>query len=268
MTKVGFIGLGEQGKPMAVNLAKGSGFDLMVHDLRKEPVDELVALGARGASSPREVGSHSDIIEVIVVDDAQVEDVVLGRDGVLAGARAGSIIAIHSTIRPATVRKLAAACASRGIGVIDAPVSGGARGAQTRSMCYMVGGEAELVARCHPIFETSGATIFHLGALGAGMIAKLSHQVIICLNVLAASEGMLLAKKAGLDLVMMQEAVRAGGASSRVADHWVKHQPTANAGKLWRKDLTLALECAQELGLDLQGASAAQHLIEKVLVND
>jgi 3-hydroxyisobutyrate dehydrogenase-like beta-hydroxyacid dehydrogenase len=205
---------------------------------------------------------------VIVVDDAQVEAVVLGDDGILSGARPGSIIAIHSTIRPATVRKIADACASRGVSVIDAPVSGGARGAETHTMCYMVGGPKELVDRCRPVFETSGKSIFHFGPLSAGMIAKLAHQVIICLNVLAAGEGMLLAKKAGLDLAMMQEVVRAGGASSRVADNWVKHQPTPNAGKLWRKDLMLALECADELGLDLQGASAAQQLLEKVLVND
>jgi 2-hydroxy-3-oxopropionate reductase len=268
MTKVGFIGLGEQGKPMAINLARAAGFDLVVHDLRKEPVDELVALGARRASSPREVAADSDIIEVIVVDDAQVEAVTLGADGIIAGARPGSVVAIHSTIRPATVRKVATACASRGIGVIDAPVSGGARGAQTRTMCYMVGGDKEWLERCRPIFETSGNNIFHLGALGAGMTAKLAHQVIICLNVVAAGEGMLVAKKAGLDLPMMQEVIRTGGASSRVADNWVKYKPSQSAGKLWRKDLMLALECAEELGLDLQGASIAQQLIEKVLVND
>lgn len=268
MTKVGFIGLGEQGKPMAINLAKASDFDLMVHDLRTEPVEELVALGARRANSPREVGAHSDVVEVIVVDDAQVETVMLGDDGIVAGARPGTVVAIHSTIRPATIRKVAAECATRDIGVIDAPVSGGARGAQTRTMCYMVGGDKELVDRCRPIFETSGKSIFHLGLLGSGMIAKLAHQVIICLNVVAAGEGIALARKAGLDLAMMQEVVRAGGASSRVADNWVKYKPTANAGKLWRKDLMLALECAEELGLDLQGASTAQQLIEKVLVND
>jgi 2-hydroxy-3-oxopropionate reductase len=266
--KVGFIGLGEQGKPMAINIAKAAGFDLTVHDLRKEPVDELIALGAQSASSPREVGAHSDIVEVTVVDDAQVEAVVLGGDGVVSGARSGSIVAIHSTIRPATIRKVASACAARGIGIIDAPVSGGARGAQTRTMCYMIGGDKELVDRCRPIFETSCTNIFHLGPLGSGMIAKLAHQVIICLNVLAAGEGMMLARKAGLDLAMMQEVVRAGGASSRVADNWARYKPTANAGKLWRKDLMLALECADELGLDLQGASTAQQLIEKVLVND
>ncbi len=266
--KVGFIGLGEQGKPLAINLAKADDFELMVYDLRQEPVDELVALGARSAGSPRQLAQHSDVIDVIVVDDAQVESVVLGAEGILAGARPGSIIVVHSTIRPATVRKIAAICLERGVGVIDAPVSGGPRGAQTRTMCYMVGGAKDLVDQCRPAFETSGKSIFHLGPLGSGMIAKLAHQVIIALNVLAAGEGMSLAKKAGLDMSMMQAVVRAGGASSRMADNWVEHRPAVSAGKLWRKDLMLALECADELGLDLPTATAAQHLIEKVLVND
>ncbi len=266
--KVGFIGLGEQGKPLAVNLAKADGFALIVYDLRKEPVDELVAAGAARADSPREVAAQCEVVEIVVIDDAQVEAVVFGDQGVLAGAQPGSIVAIHSTIRPATVRKIAAAGTPRSIDVIDAPVSGGPHGARARTMCYMVGGEKDLVDRCRPIFETSGESIFHVGPLGSGMIAKLAHQVIVALNVIAAAEGMSLAKKAGLDMAMMQDIVRAGGASSRIADNWVKHRPAVSAGKLWRKDLILALECAEELGLNLPMALAAQHLIEKVLVND
>jgi len=267
MIKVGFIGLGEQGKPMAVNLAK-NGFDLMVHDLRREPVDELIAMGGKVAKSPREVAAHSEVIEVAVVDDAQVEAVVMGEDGIIAGARTGSIIAIHSTIRPATVRKVAIEGAQRGIGVVDAPVSGGPRGAQLRTMCYMVGGDKELVEQCRPVFETSAASIFHVGPLGAGMTAKLAHQVIVCLNVVAASEGMALAGKAGLDLTMVQEVVRAGGAQSRIADNWIKYKPTPNASKLWYKDLMLALEFAGELGLALPATATAQQLIEKLLTNE
>ena len=261
MIKVGFIGLGEQGKPMAVNLAK-DGFDLIVHDLRREPVEELIAMGASAANSPREVAAGSEVIAVAVVDDAQAEAVVMGDDGIIAGARPGGVITIHSTIRPATVHKIATESAQRGIGVIDAPVSGGPRGAQLRTMCYMVGGEKELVERCRPVFETSAKSIFHVGPLGAGMTAKLAHQVIICLNVLAAREGMALAAKAGLDLTMMQEVVRAGGAQSRVADNWIKNKPTPNASRLWYKDLMLALEFAGELGLALPATQMAQELIE------
>jgi 2-hydroxy-3-oxopropionate reductase len=264
VTKVSFIGLGEQGKPIAVNLAK-AGFDLMVHDLRSEPVHDLAALGARVASSARDAGAYGDVIEIIVVNDAQVEAVIFGDDGVLAGARPASIIVLHSTIGPATVRKVAQAAAAKGVGVVDAPVSGGARGAESRTLCYMVGGEQELVDRCRPLFETSGNNILHFGPLGAGMAAKLAHQVIICLNVLAAHEGMVIAEKAGLDLRLMQDAIRAGGASSRIADHWVKYRPTPQAGALWYKDLARALEYAHELGQTLPGAAVTQQMIEKLL---
>ena len=132
----------------------------------------------------------------------------------------------------------------------------------------MVGGDKELVERCRPVFETSAKSIFHVGPLGAGMTAKLAHQVIICLNVLAAREGMALAAKAGLDLTMMQEVVRAGGAQSRVADNWIKNQPTPNASRLWYKDLMLALEFAGELGIALPATAMAQELIEKLLADE
>src|SRR6266404_5033776 len=124
MIKIGFIGLGEQGKPMAINLAN-SGFDLIVDDLRREPVNELIAMGAKAANSPREVAAASEVIEIAVVDDVQVEAVVLGDDGIISGARPGSVVAIHSTIRPATVHKIATESARSGISVVDAPVSGG-----------------------------------------------------------------------------------------------------------------------------------------------
>jgi 2-hydroxy-3-oxopropionate reductase len=262
--KVGFIGLGEQGKPLAINLAK-AGFGLTVHDLRDEPVRELVAMGAKVASSPQEVAQLSDVIEVVVVDDAQVEAVVLGENGISAGAEPGTTVAIHSTVRPATVRKIASECQGRGISVLDAPVSGGAIGAERRSMCYVVGGDARIVERCRPAFETSASTIVHLGPLGAGMTAKLAHQVIVCINVLAASEGVELANKAGLDLSQLQDVVRAGGAQSRVADNWVRHAPTKNSLKLWHKDLKLALECADDLGLKLPVTRLVRQLFEESL---
>ncbi|MGH7917179.1 MAG: NAD(P)-dependent oxidoreductase [Candidatus Binataceae bacterium] len=266
MTNVGFIGLGEQGKPMAVNVAAG-GFDLIVHDLRPEPMAELAGLGAKVAHTPAEVAAHAEIVEVIVVDDAQVEAVVLGDGGVLASARPGTIIALHSTILPATVRKLAERGFARGVIVIDAAVSGGPHGARTRTLCYMIGGSPDAVTRCRPLFETSGnsKSIFHVGPVGAGMTAKLAHQVIISLNILAAHEGMLLGNRAGVDPMLLQAIVRAGGAQSRIADNWVKHRPPAETGRLFFKDLALALECAHELGLGLPGAAMTQQLIEKLL---
>jgi 3-hydroxyisobutyrate dehydrogenase-like beta-hydroxyacid dehydrogenase len=266
VTRVGFIGLGEQGMPMAANLAK-AGFDLMVYDLRPEPMAEMAALGAKTGHSPAEVAHHAEIIEIIVVDDTQVQTIALGEGGVIANSRPGTIVAIHSTIRPSTVCNIADYGAARGVVVIDAAVSGGPHGARSHTLCYMIGGSEHAVERCRPLFETSGnaRTIFHVGNVGAGMTAKLAHQVIICLNILAAHEGMLLGQRARVDLNILQEIVRAGGAQSRIADNWVRHRPPPAAGRLFFKDLALALESAHELGLGLPGAAMAQQLMEKIL---
>ena len=192
------------GKPMAVNIAK-AGFDLTVCDLREERCQELALLGAKVASSPREVAEHSDIIEIVVVDDDQTEQVVAGEQGLIHGARSGSIVAVHSTILPATVRKIAAWCSAKGVEVIDAPVSGGQQGAQDRQLCYMVGGDAGVLEKCRPVFATSASDIFHLGELGMGATAKMLIQIVVCLNMIAAHECELLCDKTGLDFKMLQK---------------------------------------------------------------
>ena len=271
-TRVGFIGLGNIGKPMAVNVAT-AGFDLMVYDVREEPLTELAALGATVAHSPREIGAHGEIIELVVVDDAQVEAVTLGEGGVLSGAKPGSLIAIHSTVHPKTVRKIAELAKARGVDVIDAQVSGGERGAQAKTLCYMVGGDKALFERCRPLFATSGANIFHLGELGAGAIAKLAHNLIVYVNMLAASEGMRLAEKAGLDLKALQDVVHVSAGQSRVADNWLQQRRLKEAYtsgpqglmQLIHKDLRLALELGHDLGLPLPGAALTQQLIDRVL---
>jgi 3-hydroxyisobutyrate dehydrogenase-like beta-hydroxyacid dehydrogenase len=271
-TKVGFIGLGNIGKPMAINVAKGE-FDLMVYDLREEPLKELAGLGAKVASSAKEIGEHGEIVELVVVDDAQVEALTLGEGGVLSGAKPGTIIAIHSTVHPKTVRKIAELAKSRGVEVIDAEVSGGERGAQAQTLCYMVGGDKALFEKCRPVFATSGANIFHLGELGMGAAAKLAHNLIVYVNMLAASEGMLLGEKAGLNLEALQEVVRAGAGQSRVADNWSQQSrlrdnyTTGPQGlmQLIHKDLRLALELGHDLGLALPGAALTQQLMARVL---
>lgn len=271
-TRVGFIGLGNIGKPMAINVAK-AGFELMVYDLREEPMRELTTLGAKAARSADEIGAHGEIIEVVVVDDAQVEAALLGEGGALSGARRGSVIAIHSTIHPRTVRKLAEQAAAKGVTLIDAEVSGGERGAIAKSLCYMVGGDKAAFEKCRPVFATSGANIFHLGPLGSGSITKLAHNLIVYVNMLAASEGMRLAEKAGVGIETMQQVVHAGAAQSRVADHWLqqrKLKDTYTSGprgllELIHKDLRLALELGHDLGLSLPGAALTQQLIQQVL---
>ena len=271
-TRVGFIGLGNMGKHMAINIAK-AGFDLMVYDLRAEPMRELTALGAKAARSADEIGAHGEIIEIVVVDDRQVEAALLGEGGALSAAKRGSIIVIHSTVHPRTVRKLAEQAAAKGVTLIDAEVSGGERGAIAKTLCYMVGGDKAAFERCRPIFATSGANIFHLGALGSGAITKLAHNLIVYVNMLAASEGMRLAEKAGVDLKSMEQVVHAGAAQSRVADHWSqqrKLKDTYTSGprglmELMHKDLRLALELGHDLGLSLPGAALTQQMLQRVL---
>jgi 3-hydroxyisobutyrate dehydrogenase-like beta-hydroxyacid dehydrogenase len=199
--------------------------------------------------------------------------VLLGEGGALSGAKQGSIIVIHSTVHPRTVRKLAEQAAAKGVTLIDAEVSGGERGAIAKSLCYMVGGDKAAFERCRPIFATSGANIFHLGALGSGAITKLAHNLIVYVNMLAASEGMRLAEKAGVDLKSMEQVVHAGAAQSRVADHWSqqrKLKDTYTSGprglmELIHKDLRLALELGHDLGLSLPGAALTQQLLQRVL---
>ena len=271
-TRVGFIGLGNIGTPMAMNVAR-AGFDLMVYDLREEPLKELAALGATIARSAKEVGAHGEIIELVVVDDAQVEAVILGEGGILNGAKPGAVIAIHSTVHPKTVRKIAELARVKGVGVIDAQISGGERGAQAQTLCYMVGGDKALLEKCRPVFATSGAHIFHLGELGMGAVAKLAHNLIVYVNMLAASEGIRLGEKAGLDLKALQDVVHVSAGQSRVADSWLQQRTlrdTYTTGpqglmQLIHKDLRLALELGHDLGLPLPGAALTQQLIARVL---
>jgi 3-hydroxyisobutyrate dehydrogenase-like beta-hydroxyacid dehydrogenase len=262
--KVGFIGLGTQGKYLAVNLA-AAGHDLMVHDLRSEPLQELAAAGAKIARSAKEVGAHGEVVEICVLNDAQVEEVVTGPDGVLAGAAAGTILAIHSTIDPATMTRLAAVAAARGVELIDAPVSGSEAGARAKTMSYMVGGGERAFAKCRPLFETSGPKITHTGALGSGIRAKLAHQLIICVNMLAAYEGMRLGIEAGVAPEILQKVVHEGAAQSRIADNWFAMGLNPNSRNVFYKDLQLCLKFAHDLKLSAPGAALAQQFLDRIV---
>ena len=262
--KVGFIGLGTQGKYLAVNLAH-SAHDLMAYDVRQPPLDGVAEAGARIAGSNREVGAHGEVIEICVLDDAQLEDVVLGADGVLAGAAPGTIVAVHSTVEPGTIDRLAEAAAKRDVELIDAPVSGSEHGAKTKTMSYMVGGSDHAFETCRPIFETSGSKITHTGPLGTGIRAKLAHQLIICVNILAAHEGMRLGRASGLSAEMLEQVVGDGMAQSAVAERWSKLHMAPRANAVFYKDLRLCLKFAHELGLPAPGAALAQQLLDEIV---
>ena len=205
-TTVGYIGLGKMGKAMATNALR-AGFEVSVYDVREQPVNELCELGAKAAANPKEVATHCQLIAVVVWDDAQVQQVMVGDHGILAGAQAGSLVIIHTTVHPATVRNLAKEIRDRGLEIVDAQMSGGQAGAENRQLCFMVGGNREAFEQCRPLLASSGSNIFHMGALGMGAVMKLVQQTILCLNRLAAYEGMRLARAYGLDERLTQDVL-------------------------------------------------------------
>jgi 3-hydroxyisobutyrate dehydrogenase-like beta-hydroxyacid dehydrogenase len=267
-TKVGFIGLGQIGKPMATNVAV-KGFDLMVYDLAEQPMRELAASGAKVAVSPKEVAAHSEILQVAVRDGIQVESLVLGEAGLLEAMNPRSVIAIHSTIHPKIIRNLGEAAEARRVGMIDAAVSGGEDGARAARLTYMVGGDKEWVEKCRAVLAASGENIFHVGELGKGLAAKLCHQLILCTNIISAYEGTYLGEKAGVDLKVLQEIVHLCSAQSKVMDNWQRYNrsgdPVPPGYDLFHKDLDVVLEFAHDLGISLPGAGLVRQLINPIL---
>lgn len=269
-TIAGFVGLGRMGKPMARNALQG-GFETVVFDPRSDPMDELSALGATVAGSPGEVSATADITGIVVRGDETVIEVIAGRDGILETARPGSVIAVHTTVHPRTVLRMAEAAKEKGVEVIDAPISGGQRGAEAATLCYMAGGDEALLERCRPLFATSGSEIRHMGGLGKGSAMKAVHQTVACLQILAAREGMELAEASGLDVRQVQEVLRLTGAQSSATDDWLdRFRLTDGAGDgagmsrqqfaLMLLTLTPAIELARELGVGLPASALLQQL--------
>jgi 3-hydroxyisobutyrate dehydrogenase len=272
LSKIGFIGLGRIGRPIANNILD-AGYELTVYDLRAEAVAELVGRGAVAAQSPGEVAARAEMIALAVVDDAQVEEVLTGAHGVFETALPGSIVAIHSTVLPQTVKRLAEIALRKGVHVIDAPVSGGETGARGKALCYMVGGEVALLERCREVFSTSAAEIVHMGELGSGATAKLIVQVVTCLNMLAAHEAESIAGGTGLNFAALQKVLHLSSAQSFVVDNWLDRFKLAQDPKeirrrrteVFQKSLAPALELAQQLGLSLAGAQLAQSLMARIM---
>ncbi|HLQ33995.1 MAG TPA: NAD(P)-dependent oxidoreductase [Chloroflexota bacterium] len=273
ITKAGYIGLGNMGLPIAANLISG-GFDVMVHDIRDEPMRELARLGAKTARSAAEVGRHSELVELSVVDDAQVEEAILGKEGIVRAAAPGTIVAVHSTIHPRTIKHVSAEAQAFGVIVLDAAVSGGKGGAAAAQLTYMVGGDREAFEKAKPAFQTSGAHIFYMGDVGAGSATKLAQQVIVCINRLSGQEGMRLAEAYGLDVELVQQVVHTTGAQSQVTDNWLKdykrmaaadEESAKRMAHLFWKGLCPALELGHELGLSMPGTALVQQTFPKVL---
>jgi 3-hydroxyisobutyrate dehydrogenase-like beta-hydroxyacid dehydrogenase len=268
-TRVGFIGLGQMGKNLATNIQQ-AGFDLMVFDLRKEPLDELAKLGAKVAESPRDIADHSDIIALAVPDDKTVEDALVGEDGALDNARPGTLIAIHSTIHPKTAKKLAERGAARGVTLVDAQMSGGQEGAKAKTLCFMVGGDREAFDRLRPVLEASGPNHFHMGALGMGAAAKAAQQSITVINVMAALEGFRLAEKAGVDLNAFQELLGVSAGRSYMTDRWMEHYREFNTTdpRPFYQGLRAVLGLGFDLDVPMPATALAQQTIPWGLMND
>jgi 3-hydroxyisobutyrate dehydrogenase len=265
------------GAPLARHLLDWPG-GLVVCDQRPEACDPLVDGGATAVATPREVAERATVVSVMVVDDTQVEDVVTGADGLLAGASPGTTVAVHSTIRPETAERLAGTAAERDVALIDAPVSGSVLGAHQGTLAVLVGGPEEAVARCRPAFERWSAMVEHVGPVGAGTRAKLARNLVHFVSFAAVGEALRLAEAAGIDLGALGRVVRhtdgiTGGPGAIILRDTAAPIPEgdglrpmmAHARALGEKDLVLALDLGRSLGVELPLAEQALGLLGDAL---
>ena len=267
--KIGFIGLGTMGVGMSLNILK-AGHEVCVHNRTREKEEAVAKEGAIRAESPREAAEGAEIIVTMVSDTPDVEEVILGADGVIHGATGGAVVIDMSTISPAATRQMAEALGQKDIKMLDAPVSGGPEGADNGTLAIMVGGDPEDFEKALPILEIMGKTVTHVGPIGAGQITKAINQIILSGTYLTVAEGLTLGMKAGLDMEKVIAAISGGAASS-----WVLHNRGINVVKneyplgfrvrLHHKDLGIALDTARELDVTLP-ATALVAQIENGLI--
>jgi 2-hydroxy-3-oxopropionate reductase len=249
--KIGFIGLGIMGKPMAKNMIK-AGYNLTVFDLNKPAIEEVVAAGAKASQSIRELAADSDVIITMLPNSPHVKSVVLGEGGVIETAKVGTVLIDMSSIAPLASKEVAEKLASKGIDMLDAPVSGGEPKAIDGTLSIMVGGKEELFEKYKPLLLTMGSSAVLCGEIGAGNVTKLANQVIVAVNIAAVSEAFLLAEKAGVSPELVFNAIKGGLAGSTVLN---AKAPMILSGNfkpgfkidLHIKDLNNALETAKEI---------------------
>jgi 2-hydroxy-3-oxopropionate reductase len=269
MERIGFIGLGIMGKPMAYNLLK-AGYPLVVYNRSQPAMTELGQLGATLATSPSEVAQQSDVVITCVPDSPEVEAIVLGDQGIAAGGRSGMLYIDMSTIAPATARKVHTILKEKEIAALDAPVSGGDIGAQQGTLSIMVGGDVSAFERALPIFQALGKNIVHIGAAGAGQVTKACNQIVVALTVQAVVEALTLAKKSGVDPAKVRSALLGGFAQSRVLEvHGQRildgnFQPGFKLN-LHRKDMHIVLQTGQAIGIPLLGSSQVAVLMDSLI---
>ena len=263
--RIGFVGLGIMGKPMAKNLLK-AGYSLTVYDIVGEPLEEVVTEGAEGASSSKEVAASANRTITMLPDSADSEAAILGPDGVLEGAKPGSVIIDMSSIAPLVSQKIAAECAKKGVEMLDAPVSGGEPGAINATLAIMVGGKQEVFDQSYDLLKTMGANVVLTGGIGAGGVTKLANQIIVAANIEGLSEALVLVQRAGVDPEKVINAIRGGLAGSAVMEAKGPMMLDRNfrAGfrvRLHQKDLRNVLQTAQELNVPLPVTAQVQQML-------
>jgi len=266
---IGFIGLGLMGAPMARHLAE-AGHTLHLWARRAETLEPFRALGAHCYASPAQLAAEVDALITIVADGPDVAALMLGPEGVAAGAKPGLMVADMSTISPAVAREVAEKLAARQIDFLDAPVSGGEKGAKEATLTIMVGGKAETFEKMRPLFEIMGRTVTHIGASGAGQVAKSCNQILVGAGITAVSEAFLLAKKSGVDPARVREALLGGFAYSKVLDvHGARilAEDFKPGFKAWmhQKDLRIVMEEACRLGVPLPTAAIVAQLLNALV---
>jgi 2-hydroxy-3-oxopropionate reductase len=271
MSKIGFIGLGIMGLPMSKNLLK-AGHSLVVFDINKAAVEELKQAGAEVGTSAKDVASKTNIIITMLPNSPQVKVVVLGENGVIEGARKGSIVVDMSSIAPLVSREVSEALAKKGIRMLDAPVSGGQPKAIDGTMSIMVGGAQADFDEIVPIFKAMGSSYVLCGGIGAGNVTKLANQIIVAVNIAAVSEALVMATKAGVDPELVYKAIRGGLAGSTVLDAKAplimdrKFNPGFRIN-LHIKDLANVLETSHGIGVPLPLTAAVMEILQALKVD-
>jgi len=269
MLKVGYIGLGLMGKPIAKNILE-AGYTLVVHNRSHEVIAEMKKLGAEPAENPAEVARQVDVVFTNLPDTPDVELVALGENGLINGAHKGLIFIDNSTIKPASARKIAKELGAHGVQCLDAPVSGGDIGAQKGTLAIMVGGPAEALEKVRPILEVIGKSITHVGESGAGQIAKAANQIMVAAQMVAMGELLVMAKKSGADPEKVVKAIQGGAAQCWALDNKPQHLFNGNRTPGFKaymqyKDLNIVMDTAREYGIPIPMTAITTQLFGAML---
>ncbi len=264
--RIGFVGLGIMGKPMVRNLLK-AGHEVIAYDIKKENIDNVVASGAKAATSSKNVAEQCKMLITMLPNSPQVKTVVLGKGGILEGAQSGSILIDMSSIAPGMSQEVCKACAEKGVKMLDAPVSGGEPKAIDGTMSIMVGGEKELFEQVKDLLNTMGGSVVYCGSIGAGNTTKLANQVIVACNIAACAEAFTLSKKSGVDPAVVFQAIRGGLAGSTVMDAKVPMMLDGNFKPGFKvdlhiKDLNNALETGHRVGSPLPLTAEVMEMLQ------